>query len=170
MTKEDVIEAIKNIAALYKVDANLCLSIAKIESGYNFLASRYERDWRYLKDPEMCVTQLTNLGFFITLDTEIQQQKMSHGVFQLMGSVMRELKYWDPIVKVYSDPKIGIVLGVKKIKMLMDKYLDEYDAISAFNAGSPRKILVNGTLQYSNQKYVDKVSMLYELLKGKQNG
>lgn len=169
MIKEDIIESIKNISALYKVDHNLCLAIAKTESEYSDTSCRYEKEWRYLKDPEVCVTQLVNRGFYTSLETEIQLQKMSHGVFQLMGSVMRELKYFDPILKIYSDPKIGIVLGIKKIKTLMDKYLDESDCISAYNAGSPRKILRNGVLEYSNQKYVDKVSILTELLRQRES-
>jgi hypothetical protein len=168
MTADEIIDSIKNISALYKVDESLCLAIAKIESDYNEFATRYERDWRYIKDPQLCVDQMHIKGCFITLETEIELQKMSHGVFQLMGSVIRELKFWDPLQKVYQDPKIGVVLGVKKIKMLMDKYLDEYDAISAFNAGNPRKIVLNGKLQYSNQKYVDKVSMYMELLRAKK--
>jgi soluble lytic murein transglycosylase-like protein len=70
-----------------------------------------------------------------------------------MGSVLRELKFEGSFLEL-ADPSLAVEYGCKKMNQFLSKYSTLEDAISAYNAGSPRR-LKNGT--YFNQEYVDKV-------------
>ena len=132
----------------YAVDSNLIQAIVIVESRGNTFCARYEPNYKWLYFPR---ENSSRLG--ITYETEIQFQKCSLGPIQVMGAVAREHGFEGHLTKL-CDPQVGLDYGVRHLKKFLQKYPEESDAISAYNAGSPRKTA--GGL-YVNQKYVDRV-------------
>lgn len=139
-----------------RVNADLVRAIIEVESGGQFLAVRFEPDWRYLLRPELYAQRLR-----ITTATETKLQQFSWGLMQLMGSVARELGFTGYLTQL-CEPETNLHYGCKKLAALLAKYPDPTDAIAAYNAGSPR--MVNG--KYDNQGYVDKVLAAWGRIKG----
>lgn len=139
------------------VDADLVLATICTESGGASWKTRYEPGWTYLYfDRE----HAERLG--ITAATETVMQKMSWGLMQIMGSVARELGFNGDLPSL-CEVDTNLAHGCRKLKQLMQRYAEETDWISAYNAGSPRK--TDGQM-YVNQRYVDRVSwFLRELRK-----
>lgn len=156
MTHEDCLVYLSKKAKSYGIDDLLVISIAQVESNVNPLSVRYEPKWKYLLDVEKFAKKNN-----ITADTETVLQSLSYGPMQIMGSVCRELFFQDTLVKLFHMPELAIDLSVKKLKMWLDKYGNIEDAIACWNGGNRKKYLINGLLQYSNQKYVDKVMSVY---------
>lgn len=129
-------------------DPDLIIAISGVESNWNTMAMRYEKNWSYLYRPEYYAKKL-----FITKDTESQLQMFSYGLCQVMGSVARELGF-DGHLPQLLIPEFGVEFAVKKIIALRKKYSDLGDIISSYNQGSPRK---KDDGSYVNQPYVDKV-------------
>lgn len=148
MDVKSILEDIKKISSDYGIDPDLALAISGEESGYIPGRCRYEPNWNYLYHPEKYAKLL-----LITERTEIEFQKFSYGIFQVMGSVLRECGY-NSHLPLSLDVKININYGCKKISLLKEIYKNEMDLISAYNQGSNLKI--KGL--YKNQSYVDKVS------------
>jgi soluble lytic murein transglycosylase-like protein len=144
----DLIDMIRRIAPTYKVDADLAVAIAGVETNYHAYKTRFEAKWSYFLKPETYAQQLG-----ISLDTEKKDQATSWGPMQIMGSVCRELGYVDHLVGLV-DPELAISYSCKKLNILQKKYTNESDAISAYNAGTPRK---NTQGIYLNQIYLDHV-------------
>lgn len=153
MDHKDIIEIIECLADFYKVDKNLAVAIASVESKFDAWAARFEPKWKYFVTPEK---YSRSLG--ITLQTETMFQQTSWGLMQVMGSVMRELGYQDHL-NSGAAIEVGARYGCAKLKTLLNRYPKEEDAISAYNAGS--LIVADG--KYKNQQYVDKVN---EVLSG----
>jgi len=158
--KEDLVTILIKTAQNYQVDAELVCAIAQCESNIDALAIRYEPGWKYILNAEIFAKKNN-----ITNGTEIHLQAMSYGVMQIMGSVCRELFYQGPLTALISDPALTINLAVKKLKMFLDRYGNEEDAIACWNAGNRKKYVINGLLQYSNQSYVDKVTRVLKDLR-----
>jgi len=146
---------ITEVSGDYGVDANLVISIVSVESDGDACATRYESHYRYLDDPEI-FAKVNN----ITTETEVVHQKTSWGLMQVMGGVARELGFVDSLVKL-CEPYLGLKMGVKKLSLLIKKYHHIWDAVSAYNQGSPRK---DDKGLYYNQSYVDKVFQKYDEL------
>lgn len=155
MTLQDLTEIVKSKAALIGVDANLAVAIMTKESSGAWPrgSSRFEPKWSYFFNPEVFCARLD-----CSLDTEKNHQATSWGPMHVMGSVARELGFTDPLPLLFQ-PDIGSEYGCKKLKTLVDKYVNEPSAIAAYNAGSPRKIILNGSVtpEYTNQAYVNEV-------------
>jgi len=135
-------------AKKYNLDPDIVTSIITVESAWNVYAMRYEPAYKYLFYPRVCSS---NLG--ITEFTEEALQKMSYGLFQIMGAVCREYGFKEELIKM-CEPENNLNFGCIYLKKLFDKYGKEQDVIASYNAGSPR--LTEGKM-YSNQRYVDKV-------------
>lgn len=146
--KPEIVALIKKHSSINVVDPVLVAAICMQESGFEPWRSRYEPTWEYFYMP---INYSRLLG--ITTETEVQAQKTSFGLMQLMGCVARELGYDDYLNKLAS-PDLGIMFGCKKLYTLEKKYDDVTDVISAYNAGSPSKN-IEGI--YKNQSYVDGV-------------
>lgn len=154
MNKEELLALIVNKAIELKLDHELVLAFCEVESGFRINAHRFEPGWAYcLNDNDINRFALHN---GITPQTERIDQMTSFGLFQVMGSVARELGYEGNLVDLY-DPNYGATFGCLKIKQCLEKYDDLDDAISSYNAGSPRK---KGGL-YVNQNYVDAINKAY---------
>lgn len=132
------------------VDPALATSITMVESlaCWPSKCSRFEPGWRYLLTPEVFAVLNT-----ITVETEIKEQMTSWGPMHVMGSVARELGFRDPLPLLFQ-PETGIRYGCLKLQRIEKIFESEDAVISAYNAGTPRK-LVNGF--WANQDYVDAV-------------
>lgn len=147
-------DIISVVAAKEKVDPKLVSAIAQHESGGNMWALRYEPNYQWLYRPQDYSSALN-----ISLDTEICMQKFSIGYMQLMFAVCRELGFKGNAGEMFN-PETNFAYGCRHIKRFLDKYGNLPDALSAYNAGSPRKAV---TGKYVNAAYVDDVMKLYSV-------
>jgi soluble lytic murein transglycosylase-like protein len=137
------------------VDANLIAAIVQTESGGQMYATRYERAYKYIVEPDKYAK---NLG--ITIETETLHQATSWGLMQVMGGTLRDLGFREHIPKI-CQPNLNLDYGSRLLARLCAKHSQLSDVIASYNAGSPRK---SGGV-YENQIYVDKVLKLMNALK-----
>jgi soluble lytic murein transglycosylase-like protein len=149
------IDLIKISADANGLDWRLVASIVSVESNGNPHAMRYEPSFKWLVNPHGYATLLRT-----TEETERMLQKSSQGLMQTMGALLRELGYkgYLPVL----EPSQSLKWGCLYLKKLFERGYSEEQVVSAYNAGSPRKI--NGA--YSNQPYVDKVYSRLKELRG----
>lgn len=127
-----------------ELPVGLVKAICKQESGFDEDAYRYEPNYRYLVGDSLTMNETERFG-----------QKVSWGLMQTMGGVMREhgfMSKW--FTRACSEPAIALRYGMLHLRMYQKRYGDWYDVIAAYNAGSPRK---NEQGKYVNQGYVDSV-------------
>jgi len=139
------------------IDPYLLAAIVQVESEGNPFAARYEAGYKYIS--KAATHAATN---HTSLNTEVELQKFSLGLCQMMGGVFRELGLTGPLPQAF-DPEINLAYGAKKIAILNAKYSVLEDVISSYNGGTPRK--VSGG--YENQKYVDAVTAAMTSIKAK---
>lgn len=139
------------------LDPLLCVAIATIETHGNIYLTRFEPLWKYYTG----VAQFAH-STGVTQDTEIAGQATSWGPMQVMGSVAREMGFVGLFPQLASVD-LGVRFALLKLKKIGEIYENEEAVISAYNAGTPKK-LINGT--WSNQGYVSKVTeVLFKLRK-----
>ncbi len=142
-----LLEMAKLAAAKHELEPALVIAICEVESGFNPLAARHEPSFRY-------IVQKSDKPANCSLATEINLQKTSFGMMQVMGATARDLglKGW---ITILVDPETGLEWGCRYLKRQMKRYesLGLDAVIASYNAGSP--VYNNGRLQ--NQDYVDKV-------------
>lgn len=153
--REKHLPDVKSEAKDWDLDWRVIDALIHIESSWNPVAMRYERNFTYFTSPERYAKQNR-----ITLDTEKVLQKCSFGLMQIMGGTARFLNYIGPLVGLF-DPETNIHLGCKFFAQLAHEYTNVNDQIAAYNAGSVKR-LANG--QYFNQAYVDKVLAVLKTL------
>jgi soluble lytic murein transglycosylase-like protein len=142
-------------AVNYGVDQLVIRSIITQESKGDPYAFRYEPNWNYLVKPLYYAGLLK-----ITETTEVQAQKMSWGLGQIMGSVARECGHYGPMGQLF-DPEINIRLVCVLVKKLM-KQAKTIDAIFASYNGGPGALLNSANLKvFRNQAYVDQCLHYY---------
>jgi hypothetical protein len=129
-------------------DHVLLSSIIATESAGEQFATRYEPDYRWLYE----VDSMAKIARTTSI-TEKIHQKTSWGLMQLMGALLRELGFRDPMPQACGINN-NLKYGIMHLKNLEKRYEKESDVIAAYNAGSPRKT-ESGI--YVNQAYVDKV-------------
>lgn len=132
---------------------SLVYAIIMVESRGNPFAIRYEPGFfQWLKNKltnrKLVFTGLTNR------DTEMNARSMSWGLMQIMGQTARQEGFEGLFLAELCDPTVNIYYGLKYFYRQFAKYGSIWDAVSAYNAGTPFKNS-NGT--YKNQAYVDKV-------------
>lgn len=131
------------------VDADLVCAIASVESNWNSWAVRYEPDYHYLETP---TDWALRVGF--SVETEVQLQKMSWGLMQVMGGVARQYGFDKPLTQLLV-PSEGLKIAIRHLKSKIERYAGvEKNIIAAYNGGVP--VVTNGV--YKNQKYIDLVS------------
>jgi hypothetical protein len=119
-------------------------------------AMRHEPTWRYSYPTVDMMAFAENIGS--TVETEKMGQKTSWGLMQVMGTVAREHGFTGWFTEL-CDPLEGIKYGMKHLQSKRIRYGTMAEAISAYNAGSPRK--TSGGM-FHNQKYVDSVMRHYQ--------
>lgn len=148
---QHVLDTILATGAAFNVDWRLVYGIAYAESSFRPLACRYESSWpdRWLVKP---IVHAKTLGQ--TVETEIIHQKCSWGMMQVMGAVARELGFNGYLTQL-CEPAMGIHWGTKKLQQVLVKYPESItDAISAYNAGHPRR---QPDGKYLNEGYIRRV-------------
>lgn len=149
----------KELAALaaekHGLKPALVMAICEVESGFNPLAARHEPAFRY-------IVQKSDKPRECSLATEINLQKTSFGMMQVMGATARELglKGW---ITSLVDPETGLEWGCRYLKDRVRKYgsLGVDAVIASYNAGSPRYENEKEG-RFVNQGYVDKVKKAME--------
>lgn len=140
---------IDTVAKQYAINPKWIAAIITQESNWEPYALRYEPKYDYFFKPDEIAAK-----FQITLTTEIQTQKMSWGLGQLMGGVLRQQGHVGPMGEVF-EPLININhMGILIHSLMHFSDIDE-DVFSMYNAGPVARFKING--QYKNQSYVDSV-------------
>ena len=88
----------------------------------------------------------------------------SYGLMQIMFTTAWERGYRGK--RAGPDgllvPEVSLLYGAMHFRWLWNKYTTVYNAIAAYNAGSPRRYAEN---EYVNQEYVDKVLAARDVLR-----
>jgi hypothetical protein len=121
---------IKKTAELFNLDWLLVKAVCIKESGLDTWKVRFETNWKY-KDRVEFFAKKNN----ISLETEINCQKTSWGLMQVMGTVGRELGYYEDLTKLLQ-PNLGLFYGCKKLAALIQRHNDLPTSLAAYNAGS----------------------------------
>lgn len=146
-------EQVDIVATRHGLDPLWVAAIVEVESAGNPWAVRYEPKWRYFIEAQI-------RG--VSHDTEVNQQKTSWGLMQVMGTVARELGCDAPFLSVLCSPVVGLEYGCQYLAKQLKRYDgDILDAVSAYNAGTAKK---SADGMYANQSYVDKVKRAYARL------
>lgn len=142
-----------DLCARFRVEPKVVAALITVESEWNPWAVRYEPGFYYTLDIKKYAEKVR-----ITQATELQGQKTSWGLMQIMGGTARWLGYADALTKLV-DPQTNLLWGIKYFVRKTEIYSDVRDQVAAYNAGSARKDPFTG--QYQNQAYVDKVMGVY---------
>jgi len=156
VNNKDLIEIIKVKAKFYGLDANLVQAICQVESAMNPYAVRYEDHYNYLYKVKEYAKKL-----HITEATETILQKMSYGLMQVMGGVMREYGFAGSMMSA-CDPYINLEFGCRHLSKFLVQHGDIKTAASAYNCGTPKR---DAHGAFKNQIYVDKVMAAYYKIK-----
>lgn len=144
----EILKIIKEIAPKYQLDSAIVYGICMQESNLNPFACRYEDHYKWLYKPSEVKPKLSSLA------TEEIFQKVSWGVGQVIGAVLREYGYTDWIPVILSNINDQILYTCIHLATLKKRYPKYYDYISSYNQGSPRKL---NSGKYINHIYVEKV-------------
>jgi soluble lytic murein transglycosylase-like protein len=149
MSFEACRRAVHRLAAVHGVSVALIEALVTVESNWNPWAFRYEPGFMYVKEVEK-FRKLHKLSH----STELNGQRTSWGLMQIMGGTARDLGYVGMLSELLS-PEIAVDMGIRYFKTRCARYTELEDQIAAYNAGSARKDALTG--KYINQKYVDRV-------------
>lgn len=154
MDNLELLSTCEMFARRYEIDPKLIKAIITQESSWNCYAIRYEQTYSYLYKEEEFAKKCK-----VSLSTEINTQKMSWGLCQLMGALARELGHEGALPELI-DPAINIELACKHLSHLKKMVTCEDDIISAYNGGLGALHRIEG--KYRNQGYVDSVKKHYD--------
>lgn len=149
---KDLRSVVTPIASEYGIDSNWILALIQKESGGNQYEIRYEPHYRYLRTPEKFAKDL-----HITLETEIEAQKISWGLGQIMGAVARAQGH-SGLMAELIQPELNVKHMCILISHLKKVSHDPNDVFSSYNAGL--KALEKPQGRYPNQAYVDQVNQI----------
>lgn len=141
-------DEIERYSNQYGLEANLVRAIIKQESGWNPLAMRFEPKWGYFY--ELAGHAAYNK---ITEATEEHLQMFSWGLGQLMGTVIRELGFIQPLV-TFLTPEIQICYICKYLEKIKNKTTTTEEIFACYNGGGG-SLLKKKDGVFPNQKYVD---------------
>ena len=131
---------------------SLILAICRVESNLNPDAVRYESGFHWLVDGQR-INKLKPAT--CSYQTEINLQKISWGLMQIMGATARNLGCGGWLTGLL-DPVQGLYWGMRYLQWQYRRFFVNdglHGVIAAYNAGSPR--YKDG--RFVNQAYVDKV-------------
>ena len=148
MVTTDLIIIIERYAEEYKIPEEIIYGICKTESDLQMLACRYEPNYKWTLNPAKTKPKLCSI------QTEEIFQKVSWGLGQVMGAVLREYGYTDWLPAILFEKENQIRYCVKHLSVLKKRFPQGHDYIAAYNAGSPRKL---SSGKYVNSNYVNKV-------------
>ena len=156
---DEIYKIASRICPIYGVDPFWILALVLQESGANRYQIRYEPGYRYLFHPETFAQILK-----ISPQTEIESQKISWGLGQVMGAVARSQGHQGLMAEL-TDPETNIHQMCQLIRSLKKESPDADAVFAMYNGG--REAFEKKTTTYPNQKYVDSVNRnLKRLRKG----
>ena len=131
MPASKLITLARDAADHFGISPALVCAIVEQESSWDPWATRFEPRYRWLypfggiiKSP--CRT---------SNEMEIECQKTSWGLMQVMGAVAREYGYPD-YLWLLLHPEVGLSWGCRHFAAQLDRYDDDIEkAVSAYNAG-----------------------------------
>jgi hypothetical protein len=147
---------IESIAAFHAIDPRWLTAIVTQESQWNMFAVRYEPAYQYLYHPETYASGL------ISFATEINTQKSSWGLGQIMGALYRE-QGGKGFMAELLIPEINLKHIAIRLAYLQKKSKDPATIFAGYNGGvgAMRKLpsgLFRNELYVRNvQKYVSKL-------------
>lgn len=137
------------VCKTHKIPSDILLGLIMTESSGRPTAMRYETGFSFVyKVPEFAKA----MGH--TEPTELNLQKFSYGLCQIMGATARWRGFTFHPMRLL-EPLVGLTWGAYHLAELFKLYDDWPSAVSSYNQGSPRKALLGGG--FKNQKYVDTV-------------
>ena len=118
------VDLVKQIATEQGVDPALGCAVAEHESSWNPWAVRYEPAFymRYIEEMRLP-------------PTEAQGRAFSYGLMQIMGQTARELGFAGKYLSELFDPEQGILYGMKKLSLCVNKTSTVRDALLRYNGG-----------------------------------
>lgn len=142
-------DIILNASLKFEVPGAWIRAIITQESAWDKNAMRYEAGFKYILDaPKFAKINR------ITAETEVQCQKFSWGLGQLMGGLLREMGHTRPLCEVL-DPNLNIQFIAQRIQYLKKCSKVEDDIFAMYNGGLGAIKKVHN--RYRNQVYVDSV-------------
>ncbi len=143
-------DAIVRVAGRHGLDPQLVAAFCRVESSGQRYATRFEKNYRWLSDPQVHARELG-----LSFDTEVVAQSHSYGLMQIMGATARSFGFKGYCVELCNVDD-GLEYGCRYLGHCIDRFRPLEHAIAAYNAGSPRDVApADGVLD--NQAYVDKV-------------
>jgi hypothetical protein len=141
-------EAIEAAARRYGLPPEIVYGVCLQESGLNPWAVRYEPHYRWIvRDsrlrPATC-----------SAATEQTLQRMSWGLMQVMGAVIREQGRAGWLTEAVGSIDLQLEYGCRHLAKAVRRWGGIEPGLAAYNAGSPRR---TATGQFVNQHYVDDV-------------
>jgi len=141
-----LVQAIAHAAAIHALPADIVYGVCMQESGLDPWAVRYEPRYRYLvRCPDLKPAGCSVL-------TEETLQKMSIGIMQVMGAVLREQGYSGWLTQIFGDIEAQLEAGCRHLAAAIARWGSVEAGLAAYNAGSPR---TGADGRYVNQDYVD---------------
>lgn len=117
-------------AAKYNLRPDIVYGVCMKESNLEPFAARYEENYKWIYEADKVKPKICSLS------TEIELQKTSLGLMQVMGGVYRELGYRRWLTAVIADVDLQLEYGCRHLANKIKKYgLDK--GIASFNTGSP---------------------------------
>lgn len=140
---------IEKMASLYQVDPRWIKAIITQESQWHPFAVRYESGYTYLFQPERFVSGLNSIA------TEVNTQKMSFGLGQVMGALAREQGHRGLMCELLV-PEVNIRHMAIRLLALKRKVNEPEYIFAGYNGGygAMRK---QASGQFKNQAYVTAV-------------
>lgn len=139
-------DEIKQATTKYNVDPAIVKAIITQESAWQMFALRYEPNYRYLFQPEIYAKSA-----FISISTEVNTQKMSWGLGQIMGGLAREQGHKGLMGELFI-PQNNINHICIRIAALKKKCDSPEEIFACYNGGLDALKLVNG--KFRNDGYV----------------
>lgn len=126
---------INRAAKKYEIPTRFVMAIIAQESMCNPFRTRKEPKWKYFTDKSGKPISEKSATTFLE-PQEIELQRTSMGLMQVMGSVAREMGYFGKLEDLLNV-ETNLDWGCKKLRMLINKHKTLQDAAEAYNAGKP---------------------------------
>lgn len=151
-------DQVQIVAQTHKLEPELVAAFISVESSFNPFAVKYEKNFKYTRIDYKDLARMAR----VDEEAELNFERMSLGIMQVMGATVRDMGYRGNLSNMFNV-QTGLHWGCTYLSKLMTRHTNLESVISAYNAGTPRKI--GG--RFTNQDYVDKVMIKYKELKQK---